>query len=138
MASCYRAPQTSTAALNEKAKNDSAHLRGGRHLTRAGRSLPGSVSIQLWLSAAQSLSRHSALSHRSAGRSSRRLSELRSSGHLLQLVQKSALSQVPNTSPRTLAGGSRARTVGYQLLPCRVHCASRTQCAGPGEPTFVL
>src|SRR6266851_3480945 len=102
MASCYRASPTSAAALNEKAKNDSAHLRGGRRLTRAGRSLPGSVSIQLWLSAAQSLSRHSALSHRSARRSSRCLPELRSSGHLLQLVQKPALPQVPDASAQTL------------------------------------
>ena len=71
MASLYPAPRTSAAALNEKTKNDSAHLRGGRHPSRARRSLPGSVSIQLWLSAAQSLSRHSALSHRSARRPSR-------------------------------------------------------------------
>src|SRR5437867_9107165 len=69
--SLYPAPRSSAAALNEKTKNDSAYLRGGRHPSRAGRSLSGSVSIQLWLSAAQSVSRHSALSHRSAGRSSR-------------------------------------------------------------------
>src|ERR1700687_144651 len=137
-ASLYPAPRTSAAALNEKTKNDSAHLRGGRHSSHARRSLPGSVSIQLWLSAAQSLSRHSALPHRSAWRSSRCLPELRSSGHLLQLVQKSALPQVPNPSPRALVGGPRARTPDHQLLPCRVHCASRTQCAGLGEPAFVL
>ena len=137
-ASLYPAPKTSAAALNEKTKNDSAHLRGGRHSSHARRSLSGSVSIQLWLSAAQSVSGHSALPHRSAGRSSRCLSELRSSGHLIQLVQKSALSQVPSAGARTLVGGPRARTPDHQLLPCRVHCASRTQCAGLGEPAFVL
>ena len=88
------------------------------------------------VSAAQSL-RHSALPHSCARRSSRcsPTAVIRPS---LQLVQKPALPQVPNTSPRTLAGGPRARTVGHQLLPCRVHCASRTQWAGPGEPAFVL
>src|SRR5438132_11004206 len=65
--SLYPAPRTSAAALNGKTKNDSAHLRGGRHSSRAGRSLSGSVSIQLWLSAAQSVSGHSALPHRSLG-----------------------------------------------------------------------
>src|SRR5207244_11597177 len=75
--SLYPAPRTSAAALNEKTKNDSAHLRGGRHSSHAGRSLPGPVSIQLWLSAAQSLSCHSALSHRGSGRPSGRLPELR-------------------------------------------------------------
>ena len=33
---------------------------------------------------------------------------------------------------------ARERELLHQLLPCRVHCASRTQCAGPREPTFVL
>ena len=46
-ASRYPAPRTSAAALNGKTKNDSAHLRGGRHPSRAGRSLPGSLSIEL-------------------------------------------------------------------------------------------
>src|SRR5712692_5264022 len=138
MASRYPAPRTSAAALNEKTKNDSAHLRGGRHSSHARRSLPGSISIELWLSAAQSVSGHSALPHRSAGRSSRCLPELRSSGHLIQLVQKSALPQVPDAGARALVGGSRTRTPDHQLLPCCVHCASRTQRAGPGEPAFVL
>src|SRR2546430_8446845 len=136
--SLYPAPRTSAAALNEKTKNDSAYLRGGRHSSRAGRSLSGSVSIQLWLSAAQSVSGHSALPHRCAGRSSRCLPKLRSSGHLIQLVQKSALPQVPDAGARALVGGSRTRTPDHQLLPCCVHCASRTQCAGLGEPAFVL
>src|SRR5437016_10649275 len=136
--SLYPAPRTSATALNEKTKNDSAHLRGGRHSSRAGRSLSGSVSIQLWLSAAQSVSGHSALPHRCAGRSSRCLPKLRSSGHLIQLVQKSALPQVPDAGARALVGGSRTRTPDHQLLPCCVHCASRTQCAGLGEPAFVL
>src|SRR2546430_11502696 len=136
--SLYPAPRTSAAALNEKTKNDSAYLRGGRHSSRAGRSLSGSVSIQLWLSAAQSVSGHSALSHRSAGRSSRRLPELRASGHLIQLVQKSALPQVPDAGARALVGGSRTRTPDHQLLPCCVHCAPRTQRAGPGKTAFVL
>src|SRR5438067_11854114 len=100
--SLYPAPRTSAAALNEKTKNDSAYLRGGRHSSRAGRSLSGSVSIQLWLSAAQSVSGHSALPHRCAGRSSRCLPKLRSSGHLIQLVQKSALPQVPDAGARAL------------------------------------
>jgi len=104
--SLYPALRTSAAALNEKTKNDSAHLRGGRHSSRAGRSLPGSVSIQLWLSAAPSVSGHSALPHRCTGRSSRCLPELRSSGHLLPLVQKSALPQVPDAGARALVGGS--------------------------------
>src|SRR5439155_983403 len=129
--SIHPAPRTSAAALNEKTKNDSAHLRGGRHSSRAGRSLSGSVSIQLWLSAAQSVSGHSALPHRCAGRSSRCLPKLRSSGHLIQLVQKSALPQVPDARARALVGGSRTRTPDHQLLPCCVHCASRTQWAGP-------
>ena len=38
--------RTSAAALNEKKKNSSAHLRGGRHSSHARRSLSGSVSIQ--------------------------------------------------------------------------------------------
>src|ERR1035437_758420 len=133
-----RALGTLAAALNEKTKNDSAHLRGGRHSPRAGRSLSGSVSIELWLSAVQSLSGHSALPHRSSGRSSRCLPQLRASGYLVQLVQKPALPQVPDASTRTLAGGPRARTAGNQLLPCRVYCAPRTQCASPGKPTLVL
>src|SRR5215469_15384714 len=41
------APRASVEVLDEKIKNDSAHPRGGRHSTRAGRSLPGSVSIEL-------------------------------------------------------------------------------------------
>src|ERR1035437_10872315 len=102
-----RALGTLAAALNEKTKNDSAHLRGGRHSPRAGRVLPGSVSIELWLSAAQSFSCHSALPHRSARRSSRCLPELRTSGYLVQLVQKPALRQVPDASSRALAGGPR-------------------------------
>src|ERR1019366_3330445 len=101
--------------------------RGGRHPSRAGRSLPGSVSIELWLSAAQSVSRHSALPHRSARRSSRCLPELRSSGHLVQLVQKPALPQVPDASAPALAGGPRTRTPNHQLLPCRVHRAPRSR-----------
>src|SRR5438552_11885548 len=136
--SVYPAPRTSATALNEKTKNDSAHLRGGRHSSRAGRSLSGSLSIQFWLSAAQSVSGHSALPHRCAGRSSRRLPELRASGHLIQLVQKSALPQVPDAGARALVGGSRTRTPDHQLLPCCVHCAPRTQRAGPGKPAFVL
>src|SRR5438105_650842 len=47
MASRSPAPRTSAAALNGKKKNDSAHLRGGRHPSRARRSLPGSLSIEL-------------------------------------------------------------------------------------------
>src|SRR6266849_1125368 len=138
MASRYPAPRTSAAALNEKTKNDSAHLRGGRHPSRAGRSLSGSVSIQLWLSAAQCVSGYSALPHCRARRSSRCLPELRTSGYLVQLVQEPALPQVPDPSSRALAGDPRARTVGHQLLPRRVHCAPRTQCAGPGKPASVL
>src|SRR5947208_11764978 len=136
--SLYATPSKSTISINEKTKNDSAHHRGGRHSSRAVRSLSGSVSIQPWLSAAQSVSGHSTLSHRSAGRSSRRLPELRASGHLIQLVQKSALPQVPDAGARALVGGSRTRTPDHQLLPCCVHCAPRTQRSGPGKPAFVL
>src|SRR3989442_3662081 len=107
------APRTSVAALSEKNKNESAHPRGGRHSTRARRSLPGSVSIELRLSTAQSLSSHSTLPHRCPGRPSRCLLALRLSHHLVQLVQKSTLSQVSDPSTRTLAGGPRARTPGY-------------------------
>src|SRR5712664_1868794 len=63
---------------------------------------------------------------------------LRSSGHLLQLVQKSALPQVSDPSAPALAGGPRARTPGHQLLPCGLHCAARTQCAGLGQCALVL
>ena len=41
------AARTFPDALNEKTTNDSAHPRGGRHSTGAGRSLLGSVSIEL-------------------------------------------------------------------------------------------
>src|SRR3989441_1137370 len=41
--SLYPAPRTSAAALNEKTKNDSAHLRGGRHSSRAGPGNPAFV-----------------------------------------------------------------------------------------------
>ena len=54
-----------------------AHPRGGRHPPRAGRSLPGAVSIELRLSAAQSLSCHSTLPHRCPGRTSRPVLTLR-------------------------------------------------------------
>src|SRR5713101_3985921 len=37
-----------------------------------------------------------------------------------------------------LAGGTGTRTLGHQLLPCRVHCAPRTQRAGLGKPRSVL
>jgi len=37
-----------------------------------------------------------------------------------------------------LAGGPRVRTPGYQLFPCPVHRAPRTQCAGLGKPAPVL
>ena len=49
-----------------------------------------------------------------------------------------ALSKVPDASARTLARCSRARASRHQLLPCRVHRAARTQCAGAGQPASVL
>src|SRR5207244_2495340 len=108
---------------------------GARHL-----SLEGLCSR--WQARQDDSSRHgvpaSFLSARSSQRSSRCLPKLRSSGHLIQLVQKSALPQVPDAGARALVGGSRTRTPDHQLLPCCVHCASRTQCAGLGEPAFVL
>jgi integrase/recombinase XerD len=46
-ASLCPAIKTSAAPLNGRTKNDAAHPRGGRHPTRTGRSLPGSVPIEL-------------------------------------------------------------------------------------------
>jgi len=40
------ASKTSAARLSGRTRNDSAHPRGGRHPTRTGRPLPGSLSIQ--------------------------------------------------------------------------------------------
>lgn len=45
------APRASAVPLSGRTKNDSAHPRGGRHPTRAGRPLPRSISIELRFSA---------------------------------------------------------------------------------------
>src|SRR5579872_1980964 len=47
MISLCPAARKSVAGLDEKITNDSAHPRGGRDSTRAGRTLPGSLSIEL-------------------------------------------------------------------------------------------
>src|SRR5262252_8490578 len=78
------------------------------------------------------------LPHCRPRRASRRLPELRLSGHLLQLVSQSSLPQVSGASPRALAGGARTGTPGHQLFPRCLHRASRAECLGFGEPAPVL
>jgi integrase/recombinase XerD len=63
--------QNISRSFKRKNKNDSAHPRGGRHSAHARRSFPGSVSIELWRPATQSLSCHSALPYRCPRRPSR-------------------------------------------------------------------
>ena len=92
--------ETSAAALNGKTKNDSAHLRGGRHPRAQGdrfldRYRSGFDFQQLKAFRAILRCRTAALGgHRDA------CPNCRSSGHLVQLVQKPALPQVSDASTR--------------------------------------
>src|SRR3989442_15282212 len=58
--------------------------------------------------------------------------------HLLYLLPKSKLPQVPDASARALASGARTRTSAHQLLPCGVQRAPRAECISLGQPTPVL
>src|SRR3546814_6511400 len=49
------------------------------------------------------------------------------SSDLLQFLPQPALSQVPGTGPRRVAGGPPGRAAAGALVPCRLHAA------GPGR-----
>src|ERR1035438_7112116 len=53
----------------------------------------------------------------------------------LQLVRRSALSQVPVPGPSEVAGEASGRTPALRIFSCRVYAASATGHPGPTEQT---
>jgi len=60
------------------------------------------------------------------------------STHLLQLVPIAVLSQMPGAGPQPLASGTAARPPQHQLLPRRLHRASRTEPASADFSQAIL
>ena len=108
-----------TAVSDAKIDHEPTCRGGGRHPPRTGQALSRPVPVELQLSATQGISCAASLSHCDARRPSRCLSQMRTPGHLLQLVSKPALPQVSDPGTSTLACPTRARTTTHQLLSCR-------------------
>src|ERR1700680_1520041 len=53
----------------------------------------------------------------------------------IQLVRRSALSQVPVPGPSEVAGEASGRTPAVRIFSCRVYAASATGHSGPTEQT---
>src|SRR5271169_2886414 len=53
----------------------------------------------------------------------------------IQLVRRSALSQVPVAGPSEVAGEASSRTFAVRVFSCRVYLASATGYAGSAEQT---
>src|ERR1019366_342403 len=80
---------------------------------------------------------HRALPHGSARRSSRPVCSLRPSGHLVQLLQKSPLSQVSDQRKGEMVARPAAGTAAGELLPPgfqRAACISAVDLAEPEDP----
>src|ERR1019366_10803108 len=71
---------------------------------------------------------HHTLPHRRARRTSRSVLRLRTYCHLVQLVPKPALPQVPGQCPPALAPGTETGTAAHPLCPRRLHTSAGTRC----------
>ena len=111
-------------------KRDTATLGGGRHHPQGRKPIHRTLSWLGDLGTAQSAPGHRTLPHRRAGRASRSMRSLRPSGHLVQLLPESPLSEVPDQCTREVAARPATRTAAGGLLPSRLQRAAR---AGPAD-----
>ena len=95
--------------------------------------------VQSQLSAAEGISGHPALPYRRSRRTQGQVCRLPvRSTYLLQLLPIAMLSQVPGAGSPAMARGAATRTARHQLLPCRLHRASRTEPAGTHYAQAIL
>src|SRR5215831_3773498 len=102
------------------ARRDTATLGGGRCHPLIRKPVLETLSGVLDLGSSQGALRHPTLPDGCSGRASGSMRPLRLSGHLLQLLSESPLSQVPDQCPGEVAAHATARTSTGRLLPPRL------------------
>src|SRR5208283_9604 len=109
-------------------RHDTTTLGGGRCHPQGRRHVPRTLLRFAHLDPAQSAPRHRALSHGRTRRASRSMRSLWASGHLLQLLPKPALSEVPDQRQGEVVVRPATGTVAGLLLSPGLQRAAR---AGP-------
>src|SRR5664279_1952997 len=130
-------------------RHDTTTLGGGRYHPQGRRQVPRTLLRFAHLDAAQSASRNRALPHGRTRWASRSMRPLRVSGHLLQLLPKPALSEVPDQchgevvvrpATGTVAGlllspglqrAARAGSVDLAKQEASIRTLVRCQCRNP-------
>ena len=109
-------------------RHDTTTLGGGRYHPQGRRQVLRTLLRFAHLDPAQSASRNRALSHGRTRRASRSMRSLWASGHLLQLLPKPALSEVPDQRQGEVVVRPATGTVASLLLSPGLQRAAR---AGP-------
>src|SRR5208337_5185782 len=109
-------------------RHDTTTLGGGRYHPQGRRQVPRTLWRFAHVEPAQSASSHRALPHGCTRWASRSMRSLRVSGHLLQLLPKPALSEVPDQRQGEVVVRPATGTVAGWLLSPGLQ---RAACAGP-------
>src|SRR5215831_4165621 len=96
--------------------HDTTTLGGGRYHPQGRRQVPRTLWRFAHLDPAQSAPRNRALPHGRTGWASRSMGSLRASGHLLQLLPKPALSEVPDQCQGEVVVRTETGTIAGLLL----------------------
>src|SRR5262245_19811527 len=117
----FRSVVTAPHPINPRTVGrDTATLGGGRCHPLIRKPVLETLSRVLDLGSSQGALRHPTLPDGCSGRASGSMRPLRLSGHLLQLLPESPLSQVPDQCPGEMAARATARTSTGRLLPPRL------------------